>query len=156
MKEKLFETASALNQPPASSAREFLQKHGQFAELGNQTMAGRTDMDKLVGKDNRKMAEDNNRNFARFMASLFENYDPKVLVETVLWVFRAYRSHGFQITYWSANLSLWADMIRQELSEESCESVYPFYNWLIVNIPIFVKLSDDHLSGSTEESKPAY
>jgi hypothetical protein len=150
MKDKLIKTASVLNQPSASVAQEFLQKHVQLAELGNQTMANRSDIDKLVGKDNQKMAEDNNRNFARFMASIFESFDPNVLVETVLWVFRAYRSHGFQTTYWAANLNIWTDMIRQELTDESYNAVYPFYNWLIVNIPIFVKLSDDHLSGSTE------
>lgn len=156
MKERLLKTASALNQPPESVAKEFLQKHGKLAETGNQIMAERVDIDKLVGKGNQKMAEDNNRNFARFMASLYENFDPDVLVETVLWVFRAYRAHGFQTPYWAANLNIWTDMIRTELSAESYEAVHPFYNWLIVNIPIFVKLTDEHLSEFSDESMPKH
>ena len=98
MKEQLLETASELRQPSDSAAQEFSKKHAQLAEMGNQKMASRADIDKLVGKGNQQMAEDNNRNFARFMASLFADFNPDVLVETVLWVFRAYRAHGFQTT----------------------------------------------------------
>lgn len=142
MKERLLKTASELVQPPAAAAIEFTQKQEQLSAMGNQTMALRADLEKLVGKGNQQMAEDNNRNFARFMASLFSDFNPEVLVETVLWVFRAYRSHGFQTTYWAAHLNIWVDMIRRELSKESFDAIYPFYNWLIVNIPIFVKATD--------------
>jgi hypothetical protein len=107
-------------------------------------------------KGNQQMAEDNNRNFARFMASLFADFNPGVLVETVLWVFRAYRAHGFQTTYWAVNLNIWVDIIRKELSEESYDVIYPYYNWLIVNIPIFVKLSDETLSEFSEDSIPKH
>jgi hypothetical protein len=146
MREKLLKSASELIQPPALATQEFSQKKDQLAAMGNQTIAQRLDMEKLVGKGNQEMAEDNNRNFARFMVSLFTEFSPEVLVETVLWVFCSYRSHGFQTIYWAANLDIWVEMIRQELSEESFEAIYPFYNWLIVNIPIFVKLTDDHTS----------
>jgi len=143
MKQKLIKSASIIAQPSVSALEEFSQKHEQLASLGNQLIAKRADFEKLVGKGNRTMAEDNNRNFARFMASLFSDYNPNVLVETVLWVFRAYRSHGFQTTYWAANLNIWVDMMKKELSDESFDSIQPFYIWLIVNIPIFVKLTDD-------------
>ena len=143
MKKKLLETASALNQPTETMTREFSTKRDQLAALGNQQMAQRPDLEKMVGEKNRQMAEDNNRNFARFMESIFNEYNPEVLVETVLWVFRSYRSHGFQTTYWAANLNMWVDLLKQELSQETFDGLYPFYNWLIVNIPIFVKLTDE-------------
>ncbi|MFP4040416.1 MAG: hypothetical protein ACLFS7_07730 [Desulfosudaceae bacterium] len=152
MKEKLFDTASELSPPSDSAIEDFAKKHEQLAGMGNQIMAKRVDLDKLVGKGNQEMAEDNNRNFARFMLSIFTDFNPKVLVETVLWVFRAYRAHGFQTTYWAANLNIWVDLIRQELSESSYKEIYPFYNWLIVNIPVFVKLSDETLYGVSEET----
>ena len=80
------------------------------------------------------------------MDSMFVEYDPATLVETVLWVFRAYRSHGFLTTYWAANLDTWLKMLEKELSDESFTAIAPFYTWLIVNIPIFVKLTDESLS----------
>ena len=146
MKEKLMDTASALLQPHKSVAQEFSQKRDELASMGNQALCTRFDLEKLVGEGNLHMAEDNNRNFARFMESMFLDYNAEVLVDTVQWVFRAYRSHGFQTTYWAANLNIWVDLLRQELSTEAFDAIYPFYNWLIVNIPIFVKLSDQVVS----------
>lgn len=145
MKEQLLESAMTLGQPPESAAQEFSEKREALAARGNQAIADRPDLEKLVGIGNRQMAEDNNRNFARFMASLFTEYSADVLVDTVLWVFRAYRSHGFQTTYWAANLNVWVDLLRQDLSRTSFEALYPYYNWLIVNIPSFVKLTDKEI-----------
>ncbi|MFP4531599.1 MAG: hypothetical protein ACLFNS_02845 [Desulfobacterales bacterium] len=142
MKDQLLQTAKTLRQPKESAAAEFSRKRDQLAAKGNQMLADRSDLEKLVGKGNQQMAEDNNRNFARFMESMFSAYVPEVLVETVLWVFRAYRSHGFQTTYWPANLNIWVEMLEQELSNEAYEEIYPFYHWLIVNIPIFVKYTE--------------
>ena len=156
MKEQLLKTAATLVQPPESAAAEFARKREELAARGNQTMAAREDLEKLVGKGNRQMAEDNNRNFARFMESMFQAYQPEVLVKTVLWVFRAYRSHGFHTTYWAANLNIWVDMLREELSTEAFSELYPFYNWLIVNIPVFVDLTDPAIDGTAPDQSPAH
>ena len=148
MKEKLIETASRLKQPPPLAVDEFTQQHEVLALLGNQVIAQRADFEKLVGPGNHAMAEDNNRNFARFMVSLFSEYSPMVFVETVLWVFRAYRSHGFQTVYWAANINIWLDILREKLSDETFAAISPFYTWLSVNIPVFVKLTDKGLAES--------
>lgn len=143
MDEQLLESAGRLVQPEGSCAGEFSSKRDQLAAMGNQIMAQRPDLEALVGKGNAPMAEDNNRNFARFMESMFSSYDPAVLVETVLWVFRTYRSHGFQTTYWEVNLTTWIEMLKKELSAQAFEAVYPFYNWLKVNVPVFTQLTDN-------------
>ena len=143
MRELLQKSAEQLMAPPAAAVEEFGQKQEKLAAKGNELFGSRSDVEKLVGENNLQMAEDNNRNFARFMASLFANYDPNVFVETVLWVYRTYRCHGFHTTYWAANLNLWTDLIKEELSDESYEAIYPFYEWLIVNIPKFTKITDE-------------
>jgi hypothetical protein len=68
-----------------------------------------------------------------------------VLVETILWVFRAYRSHGFHTNYWAAQLNSWIEILRNELSEEAYTEIYPYYEWMQVNIPLFVLFSDEKL-----------
>ena len=143
MRELLQKSAEQLTVPPAAAVEEFGQKQEKLAAKGNELFGSRSDVEKLVGEENLQMAEDNNRNFARFMASLFANYDPNVFVETVLWVYRTYRCHGFHTTYWAANLNLWTDLIKEELSDESYKAIYPFYEWLIVNIPKFTKITDE-------------
>jgi len=143
MKEKLLRSAKSLNPPSKKVIKEFSQKRDQLTALCTQAFEKRLDIEKLVGKNNIQMARDNNINFARFMESIFHEYQPDVIVETVLWVFRAYRAHGFKTTYWPANLNIWVNTMRKELSQESFNGVYPFYNWLIVNIPLFVKITSE-------------
>lgn len=146
MKDKLLASAQKLTSPSKKAREEFSAKIDILVATGNKQIAARPDLDKLIGAENHEMAENNNGNFARFMDSMFVEYDPATLVETVLWVFRAYRSHGFLTTYWAANLDIWLKMLEKELSEESFTTISPFYNWLIINIPIFVKLTDESLS----------
>jgi hypothetical protein len=152
-KEELLATARKLEQPPREVADEFGAKRERLAAEGNRRMGARPDLERLVGSGNESMAEDNNRNFARFMESIFRHYEPEVLLETVLWVFRAYRSHGFQTIYWPANLDTWVELLREELSEEGFEAVYPFYDWLIVHIPWFVKLTDEQLAAQADHTE---
>lgn len=152
MKKQLLMTAQKLIPPHPKACQEFSGKIGMLVAQGNAKIAARPDLDKLVGVENREMAENNNSNFARFMESMFTEYNSETFVETVLWVFRAYRSHGFHTTYWAANLDIWQKMLEKELSEEAFSSISPFYNWLIINIPLFVKITDESLSGKTEYS----
>lgn len=139
--EALLASASLLVQPSKEVADEYGRKSEQFAAEMNRLMGARPDVDYMVGS-NRAMMEDNHRNHARFIESLFTSFSPSVLVDTVLWVFRAYRSHGFQLTYWPAQLDTWVEVLRSGLSPKALEEVYPFYRWMIVNQRSFVLLSD--------------
>lgn len=141
-KDNLLETAQLLVQPPVRAADEYSAASEKMTAEINEIMSKRRDLDSLIGPGNSDMMFDNHRNHARFMESLFRNYRADVFVETVLWVFRAYRSHGFKLTYWPAQLDLWAEILKKNISSESCEHIYPFYRWMIINQPVFVKLSD--------------
>lgn len=152
MKEKLLLSARKLSPPSTEACLEFRKSIETLVATGNKAMAARQDLDDLVGAKNHEMAENNNGNFARFMESMFTEYDALTFVETVLWVFRAYRSHGFKTTYWAANLDIWIKMLEKELSKEAFVELSPFYNWLIVNIPLFVKITDESLSANTSYS----
>jgi len=146
MKGQILETAKKLKQPNDAFVQEFDGKWEAIAGIGTQILMERPDFEKLIGTNNGNMAEDNNRNFPRFMTALFLDYKPEVLVENVLWVFRAYRAHGFQTAYWAANLNIWVELLKKELTPEAFKEIYPFYNWLIVNIPAFVSITDTDLS----------
>ena len=142
-REYLIASARALSPPPAVATEEFSRKRDAIAARVNQAMAQRRDLEKLVGSDGRSMSEDNNRNFPLFMESLFQAFEPEVLVDTVLWVFRTYRAHGFRPIYWPANLDTWVETLRQELPADAFAAVFPFYRWLIAHIPAFTALTDE-------------
>ncbi len=156
MKEQLLSSTGELMQPSPEAAVAFTRKRDQLAARGNQILAARPDLDRMVGPGNRQMAEDNNRNFSRFMESMFNHYQPEVLVKTALWVFRAYRSHGFQTTYWAANLNIWMNMLQEDLSQEHYRELAPFYNWFIINIPLFTAMSEETVSGEFYGPEPTH
>lgn len=143
-KDKLIVSAHDLIQPDPQIADEYSQKKEKLATRLIDNLGQRTDLDKLIGSDNRAMMKDNAYNMARFMESMFTQYDAAVFVETILWVFRAYRSHGFQLTFWSAHLNTWMEVIQEELTEQSAGGILPFYEWIQTHIPVFTALTDDN------------
>ena len=139
----LVESATQLRQPAAASADEFESLRDGLAEELNRLMSARPDLEKLIGPGNLAMMQDNSRNFCRFMGSMFHAFEQEVLVQTVLWVFRAYRAHGFATTYWPANIDTFVELLRRRLSPAAFSDLYPFFRWLLVNIPVFVRISDE-------------
>ncbi len=149
--EQLQHTARQLRQPDSSAATEFEACRESLAEELNRRMMARTDIEKLIGTGNLPMMQDNSRNFCRFMSTMFHGYEPDVLVQTALWVFRAYRAHGFRTTYWPANIDTFVEILRERTTPATFLSLYPFFQWLIVNIPIFVTITDGQMSLASEE-----
>jgi hypothetical protein len=141
-KEDLIISAEALKQPSTASAREFEGKSDFLAAEMNRLIGSRADLVNLVGEGNLAMMHDNHRNHARFMSSVFLQFQPVVLVETILWVYRAYRAHGFHLTYWPAQLDQWVELLKIQLSSEAFSEIYPYYHWMIINQPGFVRESD--------------
>jgi len=141
-KEELLTSAAILQQPSPEIAQSFERLGDRLALELNQRLVERVDIDKLVGPDNLEMMQNNSRNMIRFMGSLFYHYEPAILVDTALWVFKTYRAHGFQVTYWPAYLDTFMAVLRQNLPCSDFEAVCPFFHWLIVNIPSFTGLSE--------------
>ena len=156
MKKMLLTSASELIQPSKKAAINFELNREKLVSECNQIFLNRSDIDRLVGSNNSEMAKDNNTNFARFMSSIFVDYQPEVFIETVLWVFRAYQAHGFKSTYWPANINIWITQLDKELDNSFFDQIYPFYSWLIVNIPIFVKLTEQSNQTDLNESVPGH
>ncbi|MCE1201553.1 MAG: hypothetical protein LWX09_05595 [Bacteroidia bacterium] len=139
----LIETAAALKQPGFYAREAYTNASEKLASEVSQRMLARPDLEKLIGgSENLEMMLDNHRNHARFFSSLFDHYFPEVLVDTVIWVFSAYRSHGFNLTYWPAQLDIWVDALKTNLTQEAFNEIYPFYHWMIVNNPVFAALSE--------------
>jgi hypothetical protein len=144
-KKFLLETAQQLQQVSDKTAEEYEQKADQLISKINKLMLERQDIENLVGKNNLNMMKDNHANHVRFISSMLKHHNPGVLVETVLWVFRAYRSHGFTTNYWAAQLNTWIQIYKADLSPKCYEEIYPLYEWMQINIPLFVKVSNQDL-----------
>lgn len=141
-RDELITLAQRIPQPNPKTAREFEAKSPVLAAELNRIMAARPDLANLIGKDNLAMMEENHRNHARFMTSLLWLYRPDILVDTVLWVFRAYRAHGFRLTYWPAQLDTWMQLLPEHLSPQAVAEINPIYSFMIVNQAAFTLLSE--------------
>lgn len=147
-KNQLLEKANLLKKVSDNTYSEYQQKAEEITNKMNVLMLGRSDLESLIGENNSDMMKDNHANHVRFIASILQNFNAEVLTDTVLWVFRAYRSHGFATNYWSAQLNSWIAVLKETLSAECFNEVLPYYEWMQVNIPAFVMLSDDKLEAS--------
>jgi len=143
----LITSAQNLLQVNEKIASEYSLKRESLVEEMNKKMVARPDVVDMVGVNNLEMMKDNHANHARFLESIFMQHSPEILVDTVLWVFRAYRMRNFSTTYWAAQLNTWIEIYKKELSPECFQAIYPYYYWMQINIPNFVKLSDEKLEG---------
>lgn len=139
-KSELISIAEKLKQPSEEAQIEFFNNMDVTLSELNETMLSRPDLVLLIGENNETMMLDNHRNLLRFMNSMFIDYNPEILVETVLWVFRVYSNHGFNFAYWPTMLNEVLDILRNKLSRDSFEQVKPFYSWLYQ--PFFSKLAN--------------
>lgn len=144
-KEYLLKTCNLLKEVSIAASEEYSMKADKLITEMNAVMMKRLDIEDLVGKDNVSMMQDNHSNHVRFIAAILKEFNSEVLVETILWVFRAYRSHGFSTNYWAAQLNTWIEILKAQLSTDSYTEIIPLYEWMQINIPIFVKLSDEKL-----------
>lgn len=141
-KSELLISAQKLEQVSQEMADEYSSKRDLLVNLMNSKMLERKDIKEMVGADNVDMMKDNHANHARFLESIFLNNSPEVLLDTVLWVFRAYRSRNFSSTYWSAQLNTWLEIYKENLSDTCYQAIYPYYNWMQINIPSFNALAE--------------
>lgn len=140
-KKILIKSAGELRSVSKAAANEYILKSDTLIAEINNRMSNRPDLLPLIGESNIPMMKDNHGNHVRFTGSILKNRNDEVLVETILWVFRAYRNHGFSQGYWAAQLSTWIDILRKALTEDSFEEIYPYYEWMQVNIPLFSLVS---------------
>ncbi|WP_421918104.1 hypothetical protein [Marinifilum sp.] len=151
-KQQLLSSANELHQVKQNTANEYLEKSETLISKINTKMLNREDIKKLIGENNIGMMKDNHANHVRFIHSILNHYNAEVLVDTILWVFRSYRSHGFSANYWAAQLNAWIEILQEELNEDSRNEIHPYYNWILINIPSFVALSNEKLEYSNPQN----
>jgi len=144
-KNRLLKTAAQLKQVSPKCAEDYHQKSAKLITAMNEAMSQRSGIQNLVGHNNIEMMKDNHANHVRFIGSILKNHNAGVLVDAILWVFRAYRSHGFTTDYWDVQLKVWVGLLKELLTPECFDEVYPYYEWMQINIPSFVKNSDEEL-----------
>lgn len=135
MSDHLLETARQLVQPAKTAAESFGLARQAIASKASQLLAARDDISELIGEKNEAIMNDNCFNFTDFMYSQLRSYSPETFVHTVFWAIRVYRSRGFSVAFWPAELRTFLRVIEEELPEDAFAEIRPFYEWILVNLP---------------------
>ena len=134
---------SAKKIPPAgnNAISEYHNKSESLVAAINVHMTSQENLHELIGKNNVAMMKNNHANHILFIQSILKYPTPEVLVDTLLWVFKTYRSHGFSVNYWVVQINAWQDILKDQLSEEAYIQILPLYKWIQENIPLLDQLS---------------
>jgi len=138
---ELIKTAEQIHNADQIAIDEYNEKTETILACLNSQMIDLPDLDKIIGPNNITMMKNNHQNHLDFILSIMKNFDATVLVETIIWVFRAYQNHGFSPEYWNYQLKAWKEVIQNNLSEHSYKEISPIYNWMYANIANFTVLS---------------
>lgn len=141
-KQQLLDLAAVLPTISAAAAGEYAEKQPGLAAAVSHCLLQRPDLEQLIGIGNQTLMEDNHRNHGRFIASLLQAFSPEILVETILWVFSAYRSQGFQAGYWPVQLHAWLQQLPLHLSAAAADEITPLYRYMLANQPAFTELTN--------------
>ncbi len=142
-KQKLIQDAGQLGPFDPDVAEEYFRISEDLVKKLNTRLTKRSDLPDILGGASVDLMKDNHANHTRFISSILKEFNPEVLTETILWVFRAYRSRGFTSTYWAVQLNAWINILQEDLSEKSFAQIFPLYEWMQVNIPLFEKITSD-------------
>lgn len=144
---KQLKTAAAAIPIADGDAADAYSRNGQFlaAEVTSR-LAARGDLEALIGAGNSETMADNHQKHALFVASMLQDYRPELFVETLVWVFRAYRARGFTTDYWRAQIAAWREVLPEILSPEQAGRIDPLYAWIVDNLDGLVELSEQILT----------
>lgn len=142
-KEELIASAAELPPPGEDAAQEYMDKGSGLAAKVTASLRANHAVSRVVGQENFALMANNHVNHAQYMASVFYSYSPQSFVESVLWVYRTYTSHGFKHAYWPLQLTAWLEHMRRDLSPRAYEELSPFYRWLLDHHEKLAVLSRD-------------
>jgi hypothetical protein len=144
-KDLLHRSAHKLQQPSSDSILDFsVHKEEILALINLKALMNRDIMNSV--DHNEELMKDNHNNHYKFMESTFTHYDAMVFVDTLLWVFRAYKARAFDTQYFEIILNTWMETYHEILKEKTCTEIEPFYSYMKQHLPILSKLAEIELN----------
>lgn len=142
-KNELIKSARKITRTSENSLKEYMKFRQLLIPLMDIEILSRKDVLELIGDPkNIKAVTDINTYHVNFIASILQLPDSETLVDSSLWVFRAYMSRGFISKYWTVQIRTILQLLREKISENAFLEIKSIYNWLSVNIPTFTLLAD--------------
>ncbi|MCL3781461.1 hypothetical protein EMN47_13810 [Prolixibacteraceae bacterium JC049] len=147
---ELQNSANLLPRVSEETANNYRAKTGAMTEQVNQILLENEAIDCLIGNENIDLMKNNHENHASFMVSILDNFKAEILVNTILWVFKVYRSRGFNPAYWQEQLHGWIAAVKTHIDTQHQKEIIDYYQWMLDHVNDFTELTDIEVK---EESK---
>ncbi|MFZ5426555.1 MAG: hypothetical protein ACOZEN_06250 [Thermodesulfobacteriota bacterium] len=146
--QELAELAAAIPRASREAADAYASAAEALAAAVSARMLALGDIEQLTGLGNLRMMMDTHRRQARFLSAILADFDPALLVRTVLWAIRAHKSLGFRDRYWVMQQEAWRPALTEGLDPQAFDQVIPLFDWLKERMDDFILLSNRKPSGN--------
>jgi methanogenic corrinoid protein MtbC1 len=146
------EITSNLEKITLKAAEEYNKKMNTLIKEVNENLSQRDDLMQLIGNNPIKKMKDNHENHAGFMYNSFKVKSEELFINTIIWVYRTYKNHGFSYQYFPVELKAWKSAVNNNLSSENSELIINIYNLMLDNHKLFVKESESREDNEFEVS----
>lgn len=139
----LIEDIKSLHPVSNHAALQYELKHNDLRLYVSRSMESRTDIKELIGFNELSMMQEFQFNHARFMVNVLHLNSFELLGRVFIWVYKAYRSHGFSYEYFPIALSAWKDAIKLYIEAKDAAEIIDLYDWLIRKHDTFVNIVEN-------------
>lgn len=146
---ELIAEAGKLGSIPEQAARDYRSKIITMIEEVDERILDRADVDRITGGNPVSVIRNNHENHAHFITNVLLFDDFTLLVRTLPWVYRAYRSRGFSDDYFPSVVSAYKEAVERHLGGSTAPVVSSIYQWMMDHHDAVLELSsriDEHAS----------
>jgi len=136
------------------AAEAYKSKMNLLVEKTNNILFVRDDLTELIGDNPINKMYNNHKNHANFIYNSLKLNDKKLFINSIIWVYRSYSSHGFSYDYFSVELKAWIKAVEENIEKAKAEEINNLYSWMLDNHHLFIRESKIKES-SKSQSKTA-
>lgn len=140
--DKFIDEARRLPTISLNSAQSYQTMLDPMVEQVDIRLTALKNIDTLIGHNPLQLMYDNHRHHGIFMATVFHLNGYELLARTLIWVYRAYSSHGFSYDYFPQQLMAWQKAIEQLLPDNQNSGILGTYDWVLKNHETIIRLSE--------------
>lgn len=138
----IWKQAAQIQPVSAEASKEYESKQSELTGEVDRVMASRSDIHRILGNNPLQVMYDNHRYHAMTMSNFFKMNRYTLLARIIVWVYRAYRSRGFEYEYFYHANQAWQNAIQNHLPLPAREEILAVYRWLNKQHQSFVELAE--------------
>ncbi len=142
---QLLEESQQLPVIPSKTTYNYRDNRDLLLKSINSIMDSNSRINELTGFNPRQIMYDNHRHHQEFMHAVFCISDYRLLVRTVPWVYRAYKSLNFSYEYFPIELQAWISSMEQTEFSDTMKPIIEIYRWMISKHDKMVELAEKNV-----------